>query len=53
MSVVLINGSAHKNVCVFHALNEVAKTLNEKGIKIEIFHFGSKPIAGCVGCFQC
>lgn len=53
MSVVLINGSAHKSVCVLHAMNEVAKTLNKNGIKTEIYHLGSKPITGCVGCFQC
>lgn len=53
MSVVLVNGSPHKNGCTFHALSEVAKALNESGIKTEIFQLGPKPIAGCIGCFQC
>lgn len=53
MSVVLINGSAHKNGCTFHALKEVAKALNENGIKTKIFQLGIKQIAGCIGCFQC
>ncbi|KAK8865207.1 hypothetical protein M9Y10_010744 [Tritrichomonas musculus] len=53
MSVVLLNGSPHLKGCTFNALNEVAKALNENGIKTEIFQVGPKPIAGCIGCFQC
>ena len=53
MSVVLINGSTHNKGCTFRGLTEIAKTLNEKGIKTEIFQLGSKPIAGCCGCNQC
>lgn len=53
MSVVLINGSAHKNGCTFRSLSEIAKTLNENGIQTEFFQLGSKPIAGCIWCNQC
>lgn len=53
MSVVLVNGSPHAKGCTFSALSEIAKTLNESGIKTEIFQLGLKPIAGCCGCGQC
>lgn len=53
MSVILVNGSTHKNGCTFSALSEIQKTLNENGIKTEIFQIGLKPIAGCCGCHQC
>ena len=53
MSVVLVNGSPHAKGCTFSALSEIAKTLNENGIKTEIFQTGLKPIAGCCGCGQC
>ena len=38
MSVVLVNGSPLKNGCTFYALSEVAKTLNENGIKKKYFN---------------
>lgn len=53
MKVLLINGSPNKHGCTFTALTEVAKTLNEEGIGTEIFHIGTKPIAGCLGCQHC
>lgn len=37
MSVVLVNGSPHLKGCTFNALNEVAKALNENGIKKKYF----------------
>ena len=45
MNVLLINGSPHKNGC--------AKVLNEAGIETTIFHIGSAPVGGCVGCGGC
>lgn len=53
MKVLLINGSPKAKGCTYTALEEVAKTLNEEGIETEIFHIGTKPIAGCLGCHQC
>lgn len=53
MKVLLINGSPRKNGCTFTALSEVAKALNECGVETEIFHIGTKPIQGCIGCDVC
>ena len=50
MNVLLINGSPHKNGCTNAALTEMAKVLNEAGIETTIFHIGSAPVGGCVGC---
>ena len=53
MKVLLVNGSPNKNGCTFTALSEIAKTLGEEGVESEIFHIGTKPIAGCLGCGRC
>ena len=53
MNVLLINGSPHKDGCTNAALVEMAKTLNEAGIETTIFHIGSAPVGGCVGCGGC
>ena len=53
MKVLLVNGSPHENGCTHTALTEVAKTLNEEGINIEIFWVGLKPLAGCIACKTC
>ena len=53
MKVLLINGSPHQNGCTWTALNEVAQTLVKNGIEAEIFHIGTKPIAGCIACRKC
>jgi multimeric flavodoxin WrbA len=53
MKVLLVNGSPNKKGCTFTALSEVAKTLSEEGVETEIFHIGTKPIAGCLGCAKC
>lgn len=53
MKVILVNGGPHKEGCIYTALNEVAKTLNEEGIETEIFWVGNKPIAGCIACKSC
>lgn len=51
--VLLINGSPHKNGCTYTALNEITKILEEEGISTEIFHIGTQPVRGCLGCGQC
>ena len=53
MKVLLINGSPHPKGCSYTALEEVALTLNKEGIETEIFHIGTKPIAGCIACGTC
>lgn len=53
MKILLVNGSPNKEGCTFTALSEVTKTLNEEGIETEIFHIGTKPIAGCTACGKC
>ncbi|HJJ96794.1 MAG TPA: NAD(P)H-dependent oxidoreductase [Methanocorpusculum sp.] len=53
MKVLLINGSPHKEGCTFMALSEVAGALNRRSIATEIFHIGTRPIAGCVACGKC
>ena len=53
MNVLLINGSPHKEGCTYHALCEVAKTLNAAGIETTIYHIGPAPVGGCVGCGGC
>ena len=53
MKVLLINGSPNVHGCTYTALSEVAKELNNEGIKTEIFHVGKDPIRGCTGCGSC
>ena len=53
MNVLLINGSPHKNGCTYTALSEVAGQLNKQGIETNIFHIGTEPIRGCIGCRAC
>lgn len=53
MKVLLVNGSPKEKGCTYTALSEIEKVLNSEGIETEIFHIGSKPIAGCMGCGYC
>lgn len=53
MKVILVNGSSHRKGCTYTALEEVAKTLEAQCIDTEIFQIGSKPISGCLACFNC
>lgn len=53
MKVLLVNGSPHKEGCTYTALTEVAETLNNEGIDIEIFWIGNKPLSGCIACKTC
>ncbi len=53
MKVLLVNGSPHKDGCTYTALSEVKKELDKENIETEIFHVGSKPISGCLGCGTC
>lgn len=53
MKVILVNGSPHKEGCTYTALKEVEKELNAAGVETEIFHIGTKPLSGCLGCAHC
>ncbi len=53
MKVLLINGSPHRNGCVFTALNEIAATLKSESVDSEIFWIGNQPVQGCNACFGC
>ena len=53
MKVLLLNGSPKADQCIYTALNEVAKTLNEEGVETEIIHVCAKPVGGCIACYAC
>lgn len=53
MKVLLVNGSPHETGCTFTALAEVANTLNAEDIETQIYHIGTKPLAGCIACETC
>ena len=53
MKVLLVNGSPHKDGCIFTALSEVASALSRNGVDSEFFHIGSRAIQGCIGCWKC
>ena len=53
MNVLLVNGSPHKEGCVFTALSEIADTLHGEGIETSLFQLGSRAVRGCVACGKC
>ena len=53
MKVLLLNGSPNQQGCTYTALEEVAKALQNENIETEIFHIGTQPIRGCMGCKKC
>lgn len=53
MKVLLINGSPHAEGNTFMALNEVSNALHNESIETEIFHIGTQPVQGCIGCMKC
>lgn len=53
LKVLLVNGSPHKEGCVFTALTEIADTLKEEGVDSTLFWVGNQPVAGCIGCGAC
>jgi multimeric flavodoxin WrbA len=53
MKGLLIIGSPHEKGCTYTALEEIAKTLNACGIETDFFQIGTKPVAGCIGCYSC
>ena len=53
MKVLLVNGSPHEKGCTYTALSEIKKTLESENIEAEIFHIGTNPVRGCIGCGGC
>ena len=53
LKVLLVNGSPHKEGCVFTALTEIADALKGEGVDSELFWVGNQSVAGCVGCGAC
>lgn len=53
MKVLLINGSPNEHGCTRTALDEVAATLNARGVETEILYLGRRPVAGCIACMSC
>lgn len=53
MKVLLVNGSPHREGCVYTALKEVANRLETNGIESEIFWIGNQPVRGCIACWHC
>lgn len=51
--ILLINGSPNEHGCTDAALQEIAKTLNESGVEIEILWLGKKAMPDCIACFKC
>lgn len=42
-----------KEGCTYTALKEVADELERNGVETEIFHIGTAPVKGCMGCGYC
>jgi len=53
MKVLLLNGSPNEDGCTFTALMEVASALKTNGVETELFHIGTGPQRGCLGCGKC
>jgi len=53
MKVILVNGSPKEEGCTYTALTEIASALEANGIETEIFHIGTEPQRGCLGCGKC
>ena len=46
MKVLLVNGSPHKDGCIFTSLSEVAGALKNNGVDSEIFWIGNRAVQG-------
>ena len=53
MTVLLLNGSPHKEGCTARALKEIADTLEQEGIKTKTLWLGNDATYGCRGCGGC
>ena len=53
MTVLLINGSPHREGCTHTALAEIAAELARQGVASTEFWIGPAPAGGCLGCGGC
>ena len=53
MKVLLINGSPRADGNTYYALKECAAEIEKYGVETEIFHIGTGPVRGCIGCGSC
>ena len=53
MKVLMINGSPNVHGCTYTALCEIGKALSKNEIDSDIYHIGTRPIAGCIACGKC
>ncbi|MCQ2079672.1 MAG: flavodoxin family protein [archaeon] len=53
MKVLLVNGSPHREGCIFTDLSEIAHILNEEGVETETHWIGTGDVKGCRGCGSC
>jgi multimeric flavodoxin WrbA len=52
-TILLINGSPHKNGNTYDALNIMAQIFLQNGFNARIIQIGGINIRGCQGCYQC
>jgi len=53
MKVLAINGSPHENGSTNAALSIMKQELIKEEIDVNVFHIGTAPIRGCIGCRSC
>jgi len=53
MKVVAFNGSIRTEGNTALLLGTVLAEIAAEGIETEVVHLGGRPLAGCIGCFQC
>ncbi len=53
MKVLLVNGSPHIHGTTDAALQVVGKEIEKRGIQVDTYWIGNKPITGCIGCGYC
>lgn len=53
MKVLLLNGSPHKEGCIYTALSEMEAQFHKRGVDTELFWIGNGPVRGCIDCKTC
>lgn len=53
LRVVAFNGSPRENGNTSRLIEVVFKELNDAGIETKKFNLGTKPMHGCISCFEC
>ena len=52
-SVLLVNGSSHGDGNTKAALTIAEEVFRDRGLAVDHFEIGNKPVRGCLGCGQC